>query len=131
MRSQSFAKFLFCLLSSLVLSRTATIVRAAGPHYVFAHYMVCYQTLGNTVQDYEQEIQEAQAEGIDGFALNVGAYDDPTQYYYNANVAYIYSAAEALGTGFKLFFSVDQMTNTTAIVHMISTYANRPNTFLQ
>lgn len=93
--------------------------------------MICYPTYGASVQGFERDIQDAQAAGIDGFALDIGAYDDPAQAYYNANVAYMYSAAEALGTGFKLFFSIDLMTNTTAIVQAISTYANRANTFHQ
>jgi glucan endo-1,3-alpha-glucosidase len=40
----------------------------------------------------------------------------------------MYDAAEQLGTGFKLFFSVE-ITNTASIVDMISTYAPRTNTF--
>jgi glucan endo-1,3-alpha-glucosidase len=113
----------------LNFSWTIPYARAAGPHYVFAHYVVCYADYGATVQGYEQDIRDAQAAGIDGFALDMGAYNDPTQPYYNEDIAYMYSAAEALGTGFKLFFSVE-ITNTADIVQLISTYANRPNTFL-
>jgi glucan endo-1,3-alpha-glucosidase len=112
----------------IVLLVTAFSVRAVVPHYVFAHYMVCYATYGATLQGYERDIQDAQAAGIDGFALDVGAYDDPTQMYYNTNVALIYNAAEQLGTGFKLFFSVE-ITNTADIIDMISTYASRTNSF--
>ena len=50
---------------------------AAGPHYVFAHYMVCYATYGESLAAYEREINEAQAAGIDGFALDVGAWSGP------------------------------------------------------
>ena len=131
MRLLSFDRFLFCLLNILILPGLVNCARGGTQHYVFAHYMVCNSTYGASVQGYEHDIQDAQAAGIDGFALNVGAYDDPTQPYYNANVAFIYSAAAALGTGFKLFFSVDSMTNAAAIVHMISTYAALPNTFLE
>ena len=102
-------------------------LRAATPHYVFAHYMVCFATYGETLDAYKREIQEAQAAGIDGFALNVGAWDN-TQSYYQTRVATIYNAAEQLGTGFKLFFSVDYY-GTTNIVAMVQTYANRTNTF--
>jgi len=119
------------LLAGLIFSWTINPARAAGPHYVFAHYMVCYtSTYGQTVQGCELDIQEAQAAGIDGFALDLGAFDDSTQAYYNKDVAYMYEAAEALGTGFKLFFSLE-CTNTAAVVRLISTYASRPNTFLQ
>ena len=100
---------------------------ASSPHYVFAHYMVCYATYGATVDGYKREIQEAQAAGIDGFALNVGAWDD-TQAYYKARVELIYQAAEQLGTGFKLFFSVDFF-GSTNITDMVRTYVNRSPTF--
>jgi glucan endo-1,3-alpha-glucosidase len=103
--------------------------RAAAPHFVFAHYMVCFATYGENVDAYKREIQEAQAAGIDGFALNVGAWSGPDTYYKN-RVKLMYDAAESLQTGFKLFFSVE-ITNTTDIVDMVKTYANRTNTFLQ
>ena len=110
----------------LVFARPAP---AAGSHYVFAHYMVCYSDYGQSIAGYEHDIQDAQAAGVDGFALNLGAYDDPTQTYYNTNVALIYAAAEQLGTGFKLFFSVDGITNTNVIIDLVSTYAGRTNSF--
>src|SRR5258708_4480116 len=101
--------------------------RAGSPHLVFAHYMVCFATYGDTVDGYKREIQEAQAAGIDGFALNVGAWDD-SQAYYKSRVALIYNAAEQLNSGFKLFFSVD-FENATNTVSMVETYANRTNSF--
>ncbi len=112
----------------LALVATTIPSGAANTHYVFAHYMVCFADYGQTVQGYEQDIQAAQAAGLDGFALDAGAYDDPTQPGYNSNIELMYEAAEQLGTGFKLFFSVE-LTNTDAIVDMISTYADRTNSF--
>jgi glucan endo-1,3-alpha-glucosidase len=129
MRMRSFAGFLICLFGALVLPGIPGSARAAATHFVFAHYMVCEPTYGASVQGFEHDIQDAQAAGIDGFALDLGAYNDPTQPYYNQNVAYMYSAAEALGTGFKLFFSVE-FTNTANIVQLITTYAARPNMLL-
>lgn len=77
-------------------------------HYVFAHYMVCCPTVGGaaTVEDYEQEIREAQARGVDGFALNCGGWlkSEP---HYKARTLQIYEAARRLGTGFQLFVSAD------------------------
>jgi glucan endo-1,3-alpha-glucosidase len=99
----------------------------SNPHYVFAHYMVAFATYGETVEGYRKEIMEAQAANIDGFALNVGAWDD-VQAYYKRRVPLIYQAAETLGTGFKLFFSVDYA-DPTNVVNMVETYANRTNTF--
>ena len=44
---------------------------STNSHYVFAHYIVAFATYGETVEGYRQEIKEAQAANIDGFALNV------------------------------------------------------------
>jgi glucan endo-1,3-alpha-glucosidase len=96
-----------------------------SPHYVFAHYMVCYATYGQTLAGYEREIHEAQAAGIDGFVLDVGVWEPG---YYQDRVALIYKAAEALGTGFKLSFFIE-FSGTTNITDMVHTYARRPNTF--
>jgi len=114
-----------CLL--LIFATVARPASATAPHYVFAHYMVCYAEYGQSVQGYQQEIQAAQAAGIDGFALDVGEWNGP-DWYYKTNVELIYEAAESLNTGFKLFFSVD-MGSTNDIVQMISAYANRTNSF--
>jgi glucan endo-1,3-alpha-glucosidase len=115
------------LLASLLLARTGLQDSQAAPHYVFAHYMVCFATYGDTQQAYEREISEAQEAGIDGFALNVGAWNGP-DWYYKSRVRTLHAAAEKLNTGFKLFFSVD-MPFTNDIVEMISTYAPRTNSF--
>jgi glucan endo-1,3-alpha-glucosidase len=112
---------------ALIFAGAGQSAFAAGPHYVFAHYMVCYATYGETIQGYGREIREAQAAGIDGFALNVGAWSGPDTYY-KSRVQLLYQAAELLGTNFKFFFSVD-MGDTNDIVDMISTYAARTNTF--
>lgn len=101
---------------------------AAKTHYVFAHYMVCFDTYGGSVAGYEQEIQEAQAAGIDGFILDIGTWNDPSFTYYNTRVAAIFDAAEQLGTGFKLSFFVE-FSNTTNIINLVETFANRTNTF--
>jgi glucan endo-1,3-alpha-glucosidase len=100
---------------------------AAGLHYVFAHYMVCFATYGETVDAYKREIQEAQAAGIDGFAMNVGAWDS-SQGYYQKRVGLLYDAAEQLNTGFKLFFSVD-FGDATNVVKMVEAFGNRPASF--
>jgi glucan endo-1,3-alpha-glucosidase len=111
----------------LVTASFAKTTLAAGSHYVFAHYMVCFATHGESIQGYEREIQEAQAAGIDGFALNVGAWSGPDTYY-KSRVQLIYAAAEQLGTNFKLFFSMD-LSNTNDIINILSTYGVRSNSF--
>jgi len=98
-------------------------------HFVFAHYMVCYADYGDTVAGFEQDIQDAQAAGVDGFALNCGEWNSPgADWYYTSRVAMLYQAAAQLGTGFKFFFSVDE-SKTNDIVAMISAYANNTNSF--
>lgn len=79
------------------------------------------------------DIQLAQAAGIDAFALN-GGYPDsniPTQ------VALAFAAAEALGSGFKLFFSFDYLgggqpwpaTGDNSVVSYLQEYASSPAYF--
>ena len=119
--------FWVCCFVGLALFVTTSTARAGTPHYVFAHYMVCYSDYGATVQGYEHDIQDAQAAGLDGFALDMPEWNG-TDWYYTNNCELMYKAAEQLGTGFKLFFSVE-MTNTTSIVEMITHFAHRTNTF--
>jgi glucan endo-1,3-alpha-glucosidase len=121
-------KFLIYIFGVMMWTASVRLATAAGSHYVFAHYMVCYATYGASVKGYEREIQEAQAAGIDGFVLDVNAWNDPINKYYNPRVALIYQAAEQLGTGFKLLPFVE-FANPTNIMDLVETYGNRPNTF--
>ena len=92
---------------------------------VFAHYMVCNRDYGGSVAGYEREIQEAQAAGIDGFQLNMGTWNNDI---YKWNTYCLFQAAQALGTGFKLFFSADMTGMSFSEVYAImSAYANQPN----
>jgi hypothetical protein len=75
-----------------VLAPLAVLLSCAAPAQaqktVFAHYMVTNQDYqGDTdptgeakIAAYEREIQQAQAVGIDGFALNVGGWLNQTYY---------------------------------------------------
>lgn len=96
-----------------------------SPHLVFAHYMLCAASYGPSVAGYERDIQDAQAAGLDGFALNLGDWEGTG---YQNNTEMIFQAAEALHSGFKLFFSAD-MTGLKfqQIPPMMTAYANRPN----
>ena len=109
-----------------------------GPkrHQVFAHYMVCFAAQGEGVDDYKREIQEAQAAGIDGFALNCGAWHNEP--HYPLRVKAIYQAAQELKAGFKLFFSVDFAglkqhppgEFESYVLDMVKTYGQHPNQLL-
>jgi glucan endo-1,3-alpha-glucosidase len=97
----------------LVLLLGCLCAPAFAQKMVFAHYMVTNQDYeGNTdptqeakIAAYEREIQQAQAAGIDGFALNVGGWLN--QSYYIVYAAQMFEAAVRLNTGFKLMFSAD------------------------
>jgi len=106
--------------TGILIHRTST-----GPKLVFAHYMVCNRDYGGSVAGYERDIQEAQAAGIDGFQLNMGTWNNDI---YKWNTQCLFQAAEALGTGFKLFLSAD-MTGMSfpEVTAMMSAYVNRPN----
>ena len=105
-------------------------------HSVFAHYMVCFAAGGERVEDYKREIKEAQAAGIDGFALNCGAWHDEPHYPRRARA--IYQAAQDLKSGFKLFFSVDFAGLNrhppgefeSYVLDMVKTYGHHPNQFM-
>ena len=82
---------------------------------VFAHYLLANQdyqdnsTAEAKVRAYMKEIQQAQAIGIDGFALNVGSWlssGDGAEYYI-AYSSQMFEAAARLHNGFKLMFSAD------------------------
>ena len=104
--------------------------KATGTRYVFAHYMVCLPTAGpsSTVQDFKNEILQAQARGIDGFALNCGEWTRKNTTY-KQRVSLIYQAAKNLGTRFKLFISADMTTGLTndEIADMVETFRDHPN----
>jgi glucan endo-1,3-alpha-glucosidase len=119
---------------TVVTSLNLTSGSALNPKLVFAHYMVCNRDYsgyygagapGSQVTGYEKEILQAQAAGIDGFALNEGSWNSGN---YKNDTLCIFEAAEALNTGFKLFFSAD-MTGCSfqEVQQMMTAYANRPN----
>src|SRR5580704_12678755 len=68
-----------------VLSGAWNTPAQAQTKLVFAHYLVANQSYGNGynfdyVAGYMKEIQQAQAIGIDGFALNVGGWSGQPAY---------------------------------------------------
>lgn len=107
---------------------------AQSKRMVFAHYMVTnqdYQGDSDPSQEakitaYEREIQQAQAVGIDGFALNVGGwFKEP---YYIRYSAQMFEAAYRLHSGFKLFFSDDMCCGNglAEAEDMLRRFANNP-----
>ncbi|CAD6580185.1 MAG: hypothetical protein ASARMPRED_009379 [Alectoria sarmentosa] len=84
-----------------VLSITVTVLHLLGraqAKAVFAHYMV-----GSVDEAHaQQDIDDAIAIGLDGFALNIG---DPTEPYVNTTLVSLFDYA--WGKDFKLFVSMD------------------------
>ena len=119
---------------SLALLWGLACVPAQAQRLVFAHYMVTNQDYqGNTdptqeakIAAYEREIQQAQAAGIDGFALNVGGWLN--QNYYIVYSAQIFEAAVRLNSGFKLMFSADMCCGNglNDVEDMVRRFANDP-----
>lgn len=123
-------RFILPLLSLFLFAQAFPVARAQK--MVFAHYMVTNQDYqGDTdptqeakISAYEKEIQQAQAAGIDGFALNVGGWLNQT--YYIKYSAQMFEAAARLNNGFKLMFSADMCcgNSTNDVEDMMRRFAN-------
>ncbi len=116
---------------ALAAGPAAAAISIAGPppepRRVFAHYIVCCPLKGaaSTVEDFADEIRQAQSQGIDGFALNCGSWTREPRY--RAYALKIFAATASLKTDFKLFFSADWLTEDQSIA-MISEFYDHPNT---
>ncbi|HTZ80016.1 MAG TPA: endo-1,3-alpha-glucanase family glycosylhydrolase [Stellaceae bacterium] len=128
---RQFGRYALAAGASLAAAR-AGLGRAAaaapGGRQVFAHYMVCCPMAGLDAEaaDYLPEMRQAQAMGIDAFALNVGGWkQEPI---YPAVTARLFAAARSLGNDFKLFFSIDGLEIDEAVA-MLSAYYDHPAYF--
>src|SRR5438034_7256299 len=79
---------------------------------VFAYYLMAFPTYSDTVDGYKQDIRDAQSVGIDGFALDVGAWS--AEPYFQSRVANMFEAARQVNWNFKLFLSPDMPGSLTA-----------------
>src|ERR1700685_932478 len=103
------------LLLTFVFGLRSFAAETESRRMVFAHYLLANQdyqdnsTAEAKVRAYMKEIQQAQAIGIDGFALNVGSWlsSGPDAQYYIAYSSQMFEAAARLNNGFKLMFSAD------------------------
>jgi glucan endo-1,3-alpha-glucosidase len=108
-------------------------VSASAQRMVFAHYMLANQDYEpddpsgeRNIASYEREIRQAQAIGIDGFALNAGGWFKEPRYIKRA--AEMFEAAYRLHSNFKLFFSADMCCFNEAedVRDMMRRFANSP-----
>ena len=104
-----------------------------SPRLVFAHYMLSNQDYASddptgerSIASYEREVQQAQAVGIDGFALNAGGWLREPRYIRRASE--MFEAAYRLHSNFKLLFSADMCCAMDAddVEDMVRRFANNP-----
>ncbi len=88
------------LLRSLVSLAGLCAKMAVADRQVFAHYIVGL-TSGQTRDEWQLDISQAKASGIDGFALNIGAQDG----YNDAQLHLAYDVASS--NSFSVFLSFD------------------------
>ncbi|KAI9863679.1 MAG: hypothetical protein M1813_003702 [Trichoglossum hirsutum] len=93
---------------------------------VFAHLLIG-NTAGYTLDDWINDITQAQAARIDGFALNVGPQDS----YTDNSLTNAYTAAEQ--RNFKLFISFDYLSagpwSSPQVIQKIKSFADSPAQF--
>ncbi len=99
-------------------------VAAAPPRLVLCWYMVCF---GNSVEGYKQEIELAQRHGIDGFLLDVGAWNSNKNYVVSAER--MFEAAKQLDSGFWLAMAPEYSVQPFAeeICDMVQKFKDHPN----
>ena len=104
---------------------------ARAQRTVFAHYMLANQDYVSSTADsetviasYQREIRQAQAIGIDGFALNAGGWFKEPRYIRRASE--MFEAAYRLHSNFKLMFSADMCCSNDAadVEDMVRRFAN-------
>jgi glucan endo-1,3-alpha-glucosidase len=111
----------------------AQVGQAQSQRVVFAHFMLANQDYiaddaasEAVVASYQREIREAQAIGIDGFALNAGGWFKEPRYIKRASE--MFEAAYRLNSNFKLMFSADMCCSNDAedVEDMVRRFANNP-----
>ncbi|KAI0408495.1 glycoside hydrolase family 71 protein [Xylaria palmicola] len=106
------------LLRSLTALAGLCAKLAAADRQVFAHYIVGL-TSGQTRDEWQLDISQAKASGIDGFALNIGSQDT----YNDAQLHLAYDVATS--NGFSVFLSFDMQAShweANQIISYINTY---------
>jgi len=108
-------------------------LHAQSQRVVFAHFMLANQDYVSddvpseaVIACYQREIREAQAIGIDGFALNAGGWFKEPRYIKRASE--MFEAAYRLNSNFKLMFSADMCCSNDAddVEDMVRRFAKNP-----
>ncbi|RSH78984.1 uncharacterized protein EHS24_001910 [Apiotrichum porosum] len=110
--------------TSTVAPSTTSVPASSASHYVWAHHMVGY-TYSYSSSDWTEDVTNAKAYGIDGFALNMGS--DSWQ---PDRISTAYAVAESAGS-FKMFLSFDMTSmscssasDATTLVNLVKAYAS-------
>jgi hypothetical protein len=119
--------------SNILVAFFACSASANAQRVVFAHFMLANQDYvpadapsEAVIASYEREIRQAQAIGIDGFALNAGGWFKEPRYIKRASE--MFEAAYRLNSNFKLMFSADMCCSNGAddVEDMIRRFASSP-----
>ncbi|CAI6334123.1 unnamed protein product [Periconia digitata] len=106
------------------VSYAAPLAERAEGKLVFAHFMMGTQAARTSSKDYDADMQQAKAAGIDAFALNIGL-DDYTE----KQLDFAYQSAA--DNDFKVFISFDYNYYTTgseaAVASLIKKYGGKPS----
>lgn len=126
-RSNQIQRWLVLIGALLLLTLAPNQAAARPERFVFAHYMACCPFAGHNASPValRHEMDLAARAGIDGFAVNVGAWiKEP---YYQSISSRLFAAAPR--DGFKLFFSADASTGLSAaeVIDMVRRFSNEPS----
>ena len=97
---------------------------------VFAHFHMPYAPNGAFVEGYRRDIREDRLAGLDGFILNMGAWNGEGGWY-RKRTEMMFAAAEKYYPGFRLAISTDEAGEISAEEHieMMRLYTPRPAYF--
>lgn len=119
---------IFALASSLVWTAPHASSRSLSSRQtidklVFCHFMIGVVDDRTSASDYDNDMRQAKAAGIDAFALNIG-----TDAFTNTQLEFAYESAHS--NGMSVFISFDfnwySTSNTSGIASTIGTYAEYP-----
>lgn len=120
----------FPSVSDAGISVTMADAKSRQTRHVFAYYLLATFTYRDDVNGFKRDIQEAQAIGIDGFAVAASSWS--AEPIYKTRMANMFQAALELGTDFKLFICPEVGSGISAadVKDMINLYKEHPNYYL-
>jgi glucan endo-1,3-alpha-glucosidase len=118
--------------SPSVLDTSSRMANPESPQTrrVFAYYFLATFTYRDDVDGFKKDIHDAQAIGIDGFAVAASSWS--AEPIYKTRMANMFEAARQLGADFKLFVCPEVGTGISAadVKDMVNLYKEHPNYYL-